>query len=551
MGKKRKRSNFIVQGSILAIASIIVRLIGLIYRVPLTNVIGDEGMGYYSYAYEPYAVMLLLSYHGLPTAVSKLVAEKNGAGRYRNSYRVFKMGMFLAVIIGAITGALLWFGADFIAGTLNHQPMSAYALKVLGPTLFILSIMGIFRGYFQGTGTMIPTAVSQVLEAVANAIVSVVAAKYLFDAGKKFDLVTGSLSHAEAYGAAGGTLGTCAGALAALLFLAFVYTIYKKIIKKQIKRDRVKEVESYAGIVRMLFLIAAPIVLSSVIMNIGTSIDGAIFSRIMQKHFEVPEAQVAANWGIFTNKYKILIMVPVAISTALATSIVPDFSEEMAAGHKGRVINKVSYAIRFSMIITIPCAVGLSVLASPILNLLFENVKETDINLLRYGSVAAVVYSLSTVSNAILQGINQINKPVIHSGIGLVLHLVLLVLSVRFLRADIYGVMAAYIVFALVICILNAMEIKRVLSYRQEIVKTFLLPVLCSGIMGLVVFGVYYGLQKVMEQFLIPVVLSIFLGAFLYGILMLIFKGINETDLYSVPKGENLVRVLKKTHLLR
>lgn len=552
MGKKRKHSNFIVQGSILAIASIIVRLIGLVYRIPLTNVIGDEGMGYYSYAYEPYAVMLLLSYHGLPTAVSKLVAEKNGEGRYRSSYRVFRTGMLLAIIIGAITGALLWFGADFIAGTLNHQPMSSYALKVLGPTLFILSIMGILRGYFQGTGTMVPTAVSQILEAVVNAIVSVVAATILFTEGKKFDLVTGKNSFAEAYGAAGGTLGTCAGALAALLFLLFVYSLYKKIIKKQIRRDRVKELESFGRITRLLFLISAPIVLSSVIMNIGTSVDAAIFSRIMQGYFKVPKEQVAANWGIFTNKYKILIMVPVAISTALATSIVPDFSEEMAAGHKGRVVNKISYAIRFTMIVSIPCAVGLSVLAAPVLNLLFKNIQAVDINLLRYGSIAAVVYSLSTVSNAILQGINQVNKPVIHAGIGLVLHVIILALAVRFLHADIYGVMAAYILFALIICILNALEIRRVLNYRQELIRTFFLPILCSAIMGLAVFGISFGLQKIIGEgkYLIPVVISILAGAVLYGVLLLVFKGINENDLYNVPSGEKLVRILKKIHLI-
>ncbi len=552
MKKKRKRSNFIVQGSILAIASIIVRLIGLVYRIPLTNVIGDEGMGYYSYAYEPYAVMLLLSYHGLPTAVSKLVAEKNGEGRYRSSYRVFKTGMLLAVVIGAITGALLWFGADFIAGALNHQPMSSYALKVLGPTLFILSIMGIFRGYFQGTGTMVPTAVSQILEAVVNAIISVVAATILFAEGKKFDLVTGTKSFAEAYGAAGGTLGTCAGALAALLFLLFVYSIYKKIIRKQIRRDRVKEVESYGRITRILFLISAPIVLSSIIMNIGTSVDAAIFSRIMQGYFKIPEAEVAASWGIFTNKYKILIMVPVAIATALATSIVPDFSEEMAAGHENRVVNKIGYAIRFTMIVAIPCAVGLSVLATPILNLLFENVQKTDIYLLRYGSVAAVVYSLSTVSNAILQGINQVNKPVIHAGIGLVVHVILLALSVRFLHAGIYGVMVAYIIFALVICIFNALEIRRILRYRQELIRTFLLPTVCSAIMGAVVFGIYFGLQKAIgkEKFFFPVLISIIIGTLLYGILLLVLKGINENDLYNIPNGERFVIFLKKLHLL-
>lgn len=552
MGKKRKRSNFIVQGSILAIASIVVRLIGLVYRIPLTNVIGDEGMGYYSYAYEPYAVMLLLSYHGLPTAVSKLVAEKNGEGRYRSSYRVFKIGMLLAIVIGAITGALLWFGADFIAGTLNHQPMSSYALKVLGPTLFILSIMGILRGYFQGTGTMVPTAVSQIIEAVVNAIVSVVAATILFTEGKKFTLVTNKVSIAEAYGAAGGTLGTCAGALAALLFLLFVYSVYKRIIKRQFRRDRVKEVESFGRITRLLFLISAPIVLSSVIMNIGTSVDAAVFSRIMQGYFKIPEAKVAANWGIFTNKYKILIMVPVAISTALATSIVPDFSEDMAAGHTGRVVSKVSYAIRFTMIVAVPCAVGLSVLASPVLNLLFKNIQETDINLMRYGSVAAVVYSLSTVSNAILQGINQVNKPVIHAGVGLVIHVIVLALSLRFLHADIYGVMVAYILFALIICILNALEIRRVLGYRQELIRTFLLPTICSALMGGVVFGVYFGLQKLMGEgkLLIPVLVSVLIGAVLYGVLMLVFKGISEGDLRNIPNGEVLIAVFRKIHLL-
>lgn len=550
MGKKKKHSNFIIQGSILAAAGIIVRIIGLIYRIPLTNIIGDEGMGYYSYAYEPYSVMLLLSYHGLPTAVSKLIAEKNGAGRYKNSYRVLKVGMLLAIVIGAITGAILFFGANFIAGTLNQQPMSAYALKVLGPTLFILSIMGILRGYFQGTGTMIPTAVSQLLEAIGNAIVSVVAAYFLYDAGRKFDLVTGTKSYAQAYGAAGGTMGTCIGALVALLFLMFVYSVYRNVIQKQIRRDHTKEVESYADIAKKLLLISAPIILSSIIMNIGTSVDAAIFSGIMQSHFKVEGAQVAASWGVFTNKYKILIMVPVAISTALATSIVPDFSEEMAKGNKARLVSKISHVIRFSMVIAIPCAVGLAVLANPILNLIFDNVQSVDINLLRFGSSAAVVYSLSTVSNAILQGINQMNRPVIHAGIGLVLHIIVLAVSVRFFKADIYGVMVAYILFALIICLFNAFAIRKMLNYHQEWVKTFLLPLVCSCIMGVVVYGIYYGLHLLTKQLFFPLLLSIVLGAILYGVLMLLLKGISENDLHNIPKGEKLVEFLKKLHLI-
>ncbi|MBP3543750.1 MAG: oligosaccharide flippase family protein, partial [Lachnospiraceae bacterium] len=304
MSKRRRRNNnFIMQGTILAAAGLIVRIIGLIYRIPMTNIIGDEGMGYYSFAFEPYSVMLLLSYHGLPTAVSKLVAERNGEGRFKNSYRVFRVAMVLAIVIGALTGAIIYFGADYIAGGLNNQPMSAYALKVLGPTIFVLAIMGILRGYFQGMGTTVPTALSQIFEAIANAIVSVVAAGYLFEAGKKFDLVVNSKSHAEAYGAAGGTLGTLVGAAAGLFFLVFVFMMFKPMLYKQMRKDHTGRKESYGGLVSILILTAAPIVLSSVIFNISTTVDGAIFSSVMQGKHKMPEGEVASLWGIFTNKY--------------------------------------------------------------------------------------------------------------------------------------------------------------------------------------------------------------------------------------------------------
>lgn len=548
--RNKKRNNFIVQGTILAVAGLIVRIIGLIYRIPMTNIIGDEGMGYYSFAFEPYSVMLLLSYHGLPTAVSKLVAERNGEGRFKNSYRLFQAAMVLAVLIGAATGAVLYFGAAYIAGGLNNQPMSAYALKILGPTIFVLAIMGILRGYFQGMGTMVPTALSQIFEAIANAIVSVAAASYLFEAGKKFDLVVGTTSHAEAYGAAGGTMGTFVGAMAGLIFLLFVFSMFKPMMGRQMRKDRGARMESYGRLVNLLILTSAPIILSSVIFNISTTVDGALFSSIMQGKYKMAVEEVASLWGIFTNKYKIMIMVPVAIATALATSIVPDFSEDMAAGNKGRLVSKIHHAIRFTMLIAIPSAVGLSVLAKPVLTLLFSNVSDVDVNLLRFGTLAVVFYSLSTITNAVLQGINQMQKPVIHAGIALAAHLVALVFLVGVCGINIYGVLIAYILFALFICILNASAIRLALSYKQEYIRTFLLPLAASGIMGVVVFGVYFGIDRLAKNNLLSILLSIMAGVLVYFILLLVFRCLEEDDFYSIPMGRKLLQVVKILHLI-
>lgn len=550
MSRNRRKTNFIVQGTILAAASIIVRIIGLLYRIPLTNILGDEGMGYYSFAFEPYSVMLLLSYYGLPTAVSKLVATRNGEGKYKDSYRVFKMAMMLTIIIGIITGSFTFFGAEFIAGTLNSQPMSAMALKVLGPTLFVLSIMGIFRGYFQGMGTMIPTAISQILEQIVNAIVSIVAALYLFSYGSMVDSVLATDSYAEAYGAAGGTLGTLTGAIAGLLFLVLVFGAYRKMLKKQIRRDKTRIKESYSDITKLLLVTAAPIILSSVIFNVGTTLDGAIFSKILSLKEGYTSEMIASLWGVFTNKYKVLTTLPIAISTALAVAIVPNFSETMASGNKGRLVSKVHYSIRFGMLVAIPSAVGMAVLAEPIISLLFTEYSMVDVNLLRYGTLAIVAYSLSTITNAILQGINQMKLPVIHAAISLVGHLILLVVFIGAFNTGIYGVTAAYILFAILICILNASAIRKHLSYKQEIIRTFLLPTISSAVMGIAVYAIYIALYSFTSSNIICTTLSVAIGVIIYGVLLLLSKCVQEEDLYSIPKGDKLVAIARKLHLL-
>ncbi|MDF2804985.1 MAG: hypothetical protein K0S61_4890, partial [Anaerocolumna sp.] len=222
-----KKSDFLVQGSILAIASIIVRLIGLLYRLPLTNIIGDEGMGYYSQAFSIYNIALILSSYSLPLAVSKLVATRLANKEYRNSYRIFLCSLGFAVLVGTIMSLIVFFGADFLATVIFKTPGSAIPLKILAPTIFVFAV----RGYFQGKRTMVPTAISQILEQVINAVVSIVAAYYFISERSASDSMS-------AYGAAGGTLGTFVGASVALIFLAFIFALYKPIIDRQMKKDK-------------------------------------------------------------------------------------------------------------------------------------------------------------------------------------------------------------------------------------------------------------------------------------------------------------------------
>ena len=190
--KKKNSSNYLKQGSILAVASIFVRVIGMLYRIPVTRIIGNEGNSFYSSAFDIYTIMLLVSSYSIPLAVAKQVSARNARGEYRNAQRVFHGAMVFALVTGIATSVITFFGAGFFTDKVLHTPESAFALRILAPALLILAIMGVFRGYFQGQETMVPTAVSQLAEQVVNAIVSIGAAMIFVKMGAKVDKILGT-----------------------------------------------------------------------------------------------------------------------------------------------------------------------------------------------------------------------------------------------------------------------------------------------------------------------------------------------------------------------
>ena len=266
--EKKAKPSFLIQGTILAMAGILVRIIGLIYRIPMTNILGEEGIGVYSAAYQIYNIILLLSSYSLPLAVSKLVSAKMAVKEYRNAYRIFCGAMAFALIVGTLACAICWFGAEFFAQAILNMPEASTAIKVLAPAIFVMALLGVLRGLFQGQGTMIPTALSQIFEQIINAIVSVVAAYYLFQYGLNADKIHSADIYANAYGAAGGTLGTLMGAVTALIFCGFVYLLYNRVIKRQLRRDQSTQWDSYADISKVLMMTILPVILSSVVYNI-------------------------------------------------------------------------------------------------------------------------------------------------------------------------------------------------------------------------------------------------------------------------------------------
>lgn len=546
--QKGNKNDFLVQGAILAIAGVITKIIGVVYRIPLTNILGDEGNGFYGYAFAVYALALMLSSLSLPTAVSKLVSERMAMKQRRNAFRVFICSLLFSVVIGALFALIIFFGADVISIHIMESPLSAYALKVLAPGLFIVAILGVLRGYFQGLGTMVPTAVSQVIEQIVNAVVSLFGAGILFKIGIKAAEKQNNALLGPAYGAAGATLGTIMGALIALFFLVFAFYVYRGVIHRQIRMDRTRRQESYSRILKILMLTIIPVIFSTAIYNINQLLDMTIFNKIMAAQgFSVEEYM--ALLGIYSGKYDTLINVPLAMANGLAASIIPSLTGAVATKNRPQIYDKISQSLRFTMLIAIPCFVGFVVLASPLMVLLFGDSSRTPAALLAIGSITLVLYCLSTVSSSILQGLDKISTPAKNAAVSLVIHIVALLIMLIVFKWNIYALVGSNIIFALCMCILNMRAIHKASGYRQEVEKTFVKPLLAAVIMGVVTYAVHLVLDLLIGGRLATVI-SILVAVIVYGVGVLKLGVLSIEDIRDLPRGAKILRLCRKLHLL-
>lgn len=543
MGKKLNGNNYLKQAGILAAAGIICRIIGILYRSPLTTIIGDEGNGYYTSAYNIYTIVLLLSSYSIPSAVSKIIASKLALKEYRNAHRIFHCALIYVCVIGGAASIFIFFGAGlFLEGE------AAVVLRVFSPTIFLSGFAGVLRGYFQAHGSMLQTSVSQIVEQILNAVISLFAAHMLIG------LVAGSSKTEQAiYGAAGSALGTGSGVAVALLFMLMVYWLNRKLLHRRIERDRHRYTDSYGDILKGMLGTVTPIILSTFIYNFSTSFNQIVYSKVMIYSRELSIAETATSYGVFSGKAMVIINIPIALASSLSSAMIPTISASSALGDIAAARKKVENAMLTTMLIAIPSAVGLAVLSKPIMQLLFPQKDTLDMaaQLLAMIAVTVVFYSLSTLSNGILQGIGRVNLPVRNAGIALAIQTALLVGLLLFTELDLYALVICLIVYSFIMCVLNSISVRRCIGVKENFITMFFLPAVSAAVMGLCAKGAYMGMQMFVESNVICLVPSILLAIAVYFVMVLKTGAVRKEQLLAFPKGKMLVRVAQKCHLLR
>ena len=543
MLRKSSKNNYLKQAGILAVAGIICRIIGILYRSPLTSIIGDEGNGYYTSAYNIYTIILLLSSYSIPSAVSKIIASKLALKEYRNAHRIFRCALIYVCVIGGAASLFTLFGAElFLEGE------AAVVLRVFSPTIFLSGFVGVLRGYFQAHGSMIQTSFSQILEQILNAVISILAANLLID------LVTSKSTTAQAiYGAAGSALGTGSGVVAALLFMLFVYAINRKMIYTRIAKDRHRYVDSYGDILRGMLSTVTPIIMSTFIYNFSTSFNQTVYSKVMIYARGLSLAQTATSYGIFAGKAMVIINIPIALASSLSAAMIPTISASSALGDQTATRRKVVNAMWTTMLIAIPSAVGLAVLAKPIMQLLFPQKDSLDMaaKLLAMIAITVVFYSLSTLSNGILQGIGQVKLPVRNAAIALAVQTVLLVVLLMFTELDLYALVICLIVYSFMMCVLNSISVRHCIGVGENFKTMFLMPAIAAAIMGAAAKGTYMGMQLFVSSNIICLVPSLLVAVIVYFVAALMIGAVGREQLLNLPKGQLIVRVAEKCHLLR
>ncbi len=548
-----KDNNFVLQAGILAAAGIISRIIGLLYRSPLTAVVGTLGIGYYQVAYSFYTIVLLISSYSIPSAISKVIAQKLAVKEYRNAHRMFLCAMGYVLVVGGVASLVLFFGAGWFLENEAAVPV----LRTFAPTIFIYGILGVLRGYFQAHRSMVQTSVSQILEQVANAVVSIGAATLLIKSvmGTMEVPADESLKVTRAtYGAIGSALGTGAGVLVALLFMLGVYALNKKLIHKRIDHDRHEHLDSYGEIVKTITMVVTPFILSTAVYNLSSVVNSKVYVDVIPRLMGTDSTVSYNNYGIFSGMAQTISNIPIAFASAMASAMIPSVASFVAADRIDEAKEKIGVAVKSTMVISIPSAVGLFALAKPLTALLFPSQSDETLTVAGYLlmslSLSVVFYALSTLNSSILQGLGKVNAPIINAGIALVVQTVTVFLLLRFTPLDLYSLAFANTVYSGMMCILNQWSVRRAVGYRQELRRSFCIPFLASAIMGAAAWAVYEGLYLVTDSMRIAVLPALVVAVLVYFVMMLVLRGLTEEELRGFPKGYLLVKLAKKCRLM-
>lgn len=542
MSKKENNNTLVKNATFLMVAALISKIIGMLYKSPLTTLIGRESFACFQFAQNAYFILLMIASFSIPQAVSKIMSERIAFKRYRDAQRVFKGALLYAVIAGGIAALVCIFGASILVP--DNMANARLALQMLAPTIFVSGILGVFRGYFQAYRNMLPTSISQILEQIAVATVALLASGFIVR-----HFANAGEDTLQRWSAAGATMGTGAGVCTAFLFMLFVYRVNHKTIAKKIKNDRVSVNESYRFIMKIILLIAAPIILSAFIYNVNGYINGVMYTSILGWK-GVPNSLVKQNYAEY-GFFMTLINIPLTLASTAPTSMMPEVSAQYAIGDLEETKRKIDQATWIAMLISIPASVGLAVLAQPVTRLIFPSTEGVAGQLMVIGVITVILNSTSNISNGVLQAIGKANIPMINAAISLGVDIVFLALVLVFTNMGIYAVVLAMVVYALVMCVLNDRALKKYLGYKNPWRSAYFVPILASIPMGIVAVVVYKLVYAVIGSNFISLIPSIALAMVVYFVGYLVVAKPKKEDLAALPGGTRLAQAAQKLKILK
>jgi len=534
------RKSFVKGAAILAAAGLVSKFIGAFFRIPMMNIIGSTGMSYYQMAYPIYSFLLIISTAGIPTAISKMVAENIALGNYRDAHRVFMLSVRLMLITGG-TAFIVFALASKLTAKIMGAEEAFYSILAISPSLVIVTLLSSFRGYFQGMQYMTPTALSQIIEQLGKLILGLWFASMYISKGPE-------------YGAAAAVVGVTLSEGAALALVMGMYQRKKREIIHNIRQaPKVRKRLSNRSILSRLILISFPITIGSSIMPlIGVADSLIVVNRLVQIGFD--QEQAKSLYGLLTGGANPLINFPAVLTIAMAMSLVPAISESFANKDLRSIVQKTEVGVRLTLLLGLPAAAGMAILARPICALLYPRLPETEItvtgNILSILSIGVAFLTLVQTLTAILQGLNKMSIPVRNLAIGAVFKVVVTFILVGNPAIHVRGAALGTVFCYGIAAALDLAAVVRYSGMRFRFADFILKPVVAVGIMSLSVYFSYKFLDRVLGGGK-ATLLAIAAGIIVYAIVLLAVGGIDRDDLELLPGGSRLERVLNRLKLLR
>ena len=529
-----KKETFI-QGVITVMFSqILIKILGLIYTLYLTNRegFGDSGNAIYASGYQIYALLLTISSIGVPNAISKLVSERLALGDSRGANRIFKVALATFGCIGSLGSTLLFFGAHTIAYNWIQIPEAELTLVALSPAIFFVSISSVFRGYFNGRRTLKATARAQTLEQIFKTVLTIVIV----------EIVAYVTSTSTEMMAAGANIATTLATFSSFAYLFVYYRIKRKEIGNEIESSTNYKYENVKTIINKILLVSIPLTLSSIMTSFNKNIDSFTVKRILSTHMSSEMAQKL--YGQLAGKVDTLTNLPLAINIAFATALVPAISAAKATNDKETATKRISFSLLTSMLIGLPCVAGMIIFAQPILNLLYPNAPEGAL-LLQLVSVSVIFSILDQTINGALQGFGKVIIPAIALGIGCLVKLVLNLILLQIPILNIYGAAIASIACHTVAFVIVFKALKKYVKLDLTFKRSVLKPVIATAIMGICSYTLFLILNRI-NLGNRATIISILFAVIVYFAAVIALKIYNKEDIYMLPKGNKIYKILKK-----